>query len=412
MLLTKILNWLKRSKSEMHTNDYIYQRKDLPASISKLGMGLLALGVVLGVVAFFVDHSRAVFNYLIAFTFLISIGVGALFLIALDYTSGADWSVPIRRVVEFFAAIIPILAVLVIPLLFNVGELFHWSHPEAVAEDKILQGKSSYLNVTFFIVRVFALIGIWSLFYFFIVKNSKKQDTTRDQKLTTKNLRLSAIFIPIFAVTITISAIDWLMSIEPHWFSTMIGVYFFSGVVIAALAAVTLTTVLLKENGYLHPALTNDHLYSLGALLFAFINFWGYIAFSQYMLIWYADLPEETFWFMQRWEGSWSIFSIGLIIIHFVVPYIALVSQPSKMNPKTLKFISVWLLFAHLYDLFWFVMPEVNELSAGYSFSWIDLVFPIAVVGIIILVFNMKAKKENLIPIGDPKLQRGLDFHL
>ncbi|MCZ7613256.1 MAG: hypothetical protein M5T52_06900 [Ignavibacteriaceae bacterium] len=159
--------------------------------------------------------------------FLISIGVGALFLIALDYTSGADWSVPIRRVVEFFAAIIPILAVLVIPLLFNVGELFHWSHPEAVAEDKILQGKSSYLNVTFFIVRVFALIGIWSLFYFFIVKNSKKQDTTRDQKLTTKNLRLSAIFIPIFAVTITISAIDWLMSIEPHWFSTMIGVYFF-----------------------------------------------------------------------------------------------------------------------------------------------------------------------------------------
>lgn len=130
------------------------------------------------------------------------------------------------------------------------------------------------------------------------------------------------------------------------------------------------------------------------------------------MLIWYADLPEETFWFMQRWEGSWSIFSIGLIIIHFVVPYIALVSQPSKMNPKTLKFISVWLLFAHLYDLFWFVMPEVNELSAGYSFSWIDLVFPIAVVGIIILVFNMKAKKENLIPIGDPKLQRGLDFHL
>ncbi|GIK60471.1 MAG: membrane protein [Ignavibacteriaceae bacterium] len=396
----------------MHTNDYIYQRKDLPASISKLGMGLLALGVVLGVVAFFVDHSRAVFNYLIAFTFLISIGVGALFLIALDYTSGADWSVPIRRVVEFFAAIIPILAVLVIPLLFNVGELFHWSHPEAVAEDKILQGKSSYLNVTFFIVRVFALIGIWSLFYFFIVKNSKKQDTTRDQKLTTKNLRLSAIFIPIFAVTITISAIDWLMSIEPHWFSTMIGVYFFSGVVIAALAAVTLTTVLLKENGYLHPALTNDHLYSLGALLFAFINFWGYIAFSQYMLIWYADLPEETFWFMQRWEGSWSIFSIGLILIHFVVPYIALVSQPSKMNPKTLKFISVWLLFAHLYDLFWFVMPEVNELSAGYSFSWIDLVFPIAVVGIIILVFNMKAKKENLIPIGDPKLQRGLDFHL
>jgi hypothetical protein len=396
----------------MHTNDFTYQRKDLPSSISKIGMTLLSVGVILGVAAFFVDHSRAVYNYLIAFTFMISVGVGALFLIALEYIVGADWSVPIRRVVEFFAATIPLLAILVIPLLLNVGELFHWSHPEAVAEDKILNAKAPYLNVTFFIVRVFVLIGLWSLFYFFFVRNSKKQDTSKDQKLTTINIRLSAIFIPSFALTITISAIDWLMSVEPHWFSTIIGVYFFAGTVIAALAAVTLATVLLKENGYLHPAMTNDHLYSLGALMFAFVNFWGYIAFSQYMLIWYADLPEETFWFMQKWEGSWAIFSIGLIIIKFLVPYIVLVSQPSKMDPKKLKFIAVWLLFAHFYDLFWFVMPEIEQLSGGYSFSWIDLVFPIAAVGLIILVFNMKAKKENLIPIGDPKLQRGLDFHL
>ena len=396
----------------MHSNEFKYQRKDLPSSVSKIGMTLLIVGVILGVAAFFVDHSRAVYNYLIAFTFMISIGVGALFLIALEYIVGADWSVPIRRVVEFFAATIPLLALLVIPLLFNIGELFHWSHPEAIAEDKILNAKAPYLNISFFIIRVFVLIGLWSLFYFFFVKNSKKQDTTRDQKLTTINIRLSAVFIPIFAFTITISAIDWLMSIEPHWFSTIIGVYFFAGTVIAALAAVTLATVLLKENGYLHPAMTNDHLYSLGALLFAFVNFWGYIAFSQYMLIWYADLPEETFWFMQKWEGSWAIFSVGLIIVKFLVPYIVLVSQPSKMDPKKLKFISVWLLFAQLYDLFWFVMPEMEELSGGYSFSWIDLVFPIAAVGLIILVFNMKAKKENLIPIGDPKLQRGLDFHL
>ncbi|MCU0406997.1 MAG: quinol:cytochrome C oxidoreductase, partial [Ignavibacteriaceae bacterium] len=213
----------------MHTNEFTYQRKDLPSSISKIGMTLLILGVILGVVAFFVDHTRAVYNYLIAFTFMISIGVGALFLIALEYIVGADWSVPIRRVVEFFAAIIPLLALLVIPLLLNVGELFHWSHPEAVAEDKILNAKAPYLNVSFFIIRVFVLIGLWSLFYFFFVRNSKKQDTTKDQKLTTINIRLSAIFIPIFAFTLTISAVDWLMSIEPHWFSTIIGVYFFAG---------------------------------------------------------------------------------------------------------------------------------------------------------------------------------------
>ena len=205
----------------MDKSEMTYQKKDLPASISKIGMALLALGVILGVAAFFVDHSRAVFNYLIAFTFMISIGVGALFLIALEYIAGADWSVPIRRVVEFFAAIIPLLAILVIPLLFNMGELFHWSHAEAVADDEILQGKAPYLNVPFFIIRVFVLIGLWSLFYFFFIRNSKKQDTTKDQKLTTINIRLSAVFIPLFAITISVAAIDWLMSVEPHWFSTI-----------------------------------------------------------------------------------------------------------------------------------------------------------------------------------------------
>jgi hypothetical protein len=396
----------------MYSSEITYQRKDLPASISKIGMILLVIGVVLGVLAFLVDHSRALFNYLVAFTFMISIGVGALFLIALEYAAGADWSVPIRRVVEFFAAVVPLLAILVIPLLLNMHDLFHWSHQEAVAKDSVLESKAPYLNVPFFIIRVFVLIGIWTLFYFFFTKNSKKQDATKNQKLTTINIRLSAIFIPVFGITISIAAIDWLMSVEPHWFSTIFGVYFFAGSVVAALAAVTLATVLLKERGYLHPSMTNDHLFSLGALLFAFVNFWGYIAFSQFMLIWYADLPEETFWFIQKWQGSWAIFSIGLIIIQFLVPYIALVSQPSKMNPKTLKFISVWLLFAHLFDLFWLVMPEMEQMSSGYYFSWIDLTFPIGIFGILLLVFSMKVKKENLIPIGDPKLQKGLDFHL
>jgi hypothetical protein len=274
----------------MQSGELTYQKKDLPSSISKIGWILLIVGVVLGMVAFFADHSRAVYNYLVAYAFMISIGLGALFLVALEYVAGADWSVPFRRIVEFFAATIPLLAILVIPLLFNVSDLFHWSHAEVVAKDKVLQGKAPYLNIPFFIIRVFVLIAIWSLFYFLFIRNSKKQDASKEQKLTTKNIRLSAIFIPVFALTITITSVDWLMSVAPHWFSTIFGVYFFSGTVVAALAAVTLATVLLKENGYLHPGITNDHLYSLGALLFAFVNFWGYIAFSQFMLIYLKRL--------------------------------------------------------------------------------------------------------------------------
>lgn len=330
----------------------------------------------------------------------------------MEYATGAIWSVPFRRVTEFFAAIIPLLLILVIPLLFNMHNLFHWTHEEVVAGDKILQGKAPYLNVSFFVIRAFVIIGIWSLFYFFLTRNSLKQDSSGDQKLTGKNIKLSTVFIVIFAITISITSFDWLMSVEPHWFSSIFGIYYFSGTVVAALAAVTLAVVLLKEKGYLPEKITSDHLYSLGALMFVFVNFWAYIAFSQYLIIWYADLPEETFWFLQKWEGSWAIFSILLIVIQFLVPFVALLSKPAKMNPKRLKFIAIWLLFAHLFDLYWLVMPQMPGLEGGYVFSWIDFVFPIATVGFVILIFAMKAKKENLIPVGDPKLERGLDFHL
>jgi hypothetical protein len=392
--------------------DFKFEKKELPAGLSKLGYTLLAIGVVLGAIAFFVDHSRALFNYLVSFMMVLSIGLGCLFLIALEYVAGADWSTPFRRIPEFFAGLLPVLLILVVPLLIGNHTLFHWTHTEAVADDKILAGKAPYLNFTFFLIRTFVFLGIWVLFYFGFIKNSQKQDDSKDQKLTTKNIRLGAIFIPVFALSITFAAVDWLMSLEPHWFSTIFGVYYFSGTVISALAAVTLAVVLLKERGFFDPWITNDHLYSLGALMFAFVNFWAYIAFSQYLLIWYADLPEETFWFLTRWEGAWAVFSIMLIIIHFIVPYAVLLSQPAKMDPKKLKFIAIWLLFAHLFDIFWLVMPNMESLKSGYVFSWIDLVFPIAATGLVILVFNFTAKKANHIPIGDPKLKRGIGFHL
>ncbi|MCU0342689.1 MAG: quinol:cytochrome C oxidoreductase [Ignavibacterium sp.] len=396
----------------MSQTDFHYQKKDLPAGLSKTGVILLVVGIILSLLAFFVDRERAIFNYLVTYMMIVSIGLGSLFLIALEYIAGADWSTPIRRIPEFFAGLLPLLFILVIPLLVFHHDLFHWAHEEAVAEDKILQGKAPYLNITFFVIRTFVFIGLWSLFYWVMTRNSRKQDQSKDQKLTTRNIRLAAIFIPVFALSITFTAIDFMMSLEPHWFSTIFGVYFFSGTVVAALAAITFVIVKLKEKDYFSPWMNDDHLFSLGALLFAFINFWAYIAFSQFLLIWYADLPEETFWFLTRWEGSWVFFSIGLIVIHFLVPYFALLTQPSKMNPKRLKFIAVWLLFAHLFDLFWLIMPNMGSMKTGYTFSWIDLVFPIAGIGIVILVFNYKTKKDNLIPIGDPKLKRGIDFHL
>jgi len=392
----------------MLQNNSEYQKKNLPKRLSQLGWFLFGAGLFLGVIGFFTDQHRAILNYLMAYMFILSIGIGSLLLVALEYVGGADWSVPIRRVVEFLSSIIIFLPILVLPLVFSIHDIFHWAHKDVVSADQILKGKSSYLNETFFIIRVFAVLAIWGIFYFLMIRNSNAQDKSYDQTLTKRNIILSAIFIPFFAVTITITAVDWLMSLEPHWFSTIFGVYFFSSSVVASLAAITLFVVILKEKGFMHPKLIDDHLFSLGALQFAFINFWAYIAFSQYLLVWYANLPEENFWFIHRWQNGWQYLSILLIITHFIVPYAALLSQPSKMDPERLKFISVWILFAHFIDLYWLIMPNVE----GYYFSWIDIVVPLIAVGVIILVFNYRAKKSNLVPIGDPKLQKGLDFRV
>jgi hypothetical protein len=392
----------------MLQNNIGYQKKDLPKKLSQIGWLLFGAGLILGIIGFFTDQHRAILNYLMAYMFILSIGIGSLLLIALEYVGGADWSVPIRRVVEFLSSIIIFLPILVLPLIFSIHDIFHWAHKDVVVTDAILKGKSPYLNETFFIIRVFAVLAIWGLFYFLLIRNSNEQDKSRDQSLTKKNIILSAIFIPVFAITITITAVDWLMSLEPHWFSTIFGVYFFASSVVASLAAITLFVVFLKEKGYMHPKLVDDHLFSLGALQFAFINFWAYIAFSQYLLIWYANLPEENFWFLHRWQNGWQYLSILLIITHFIIPYAALLSQPSKMDPKRLKFVSIWILFAHFIDLYWLVMPNMK----GYYFSWIDIVVPLIAVGVIILVFNYRAKKSNLVPIGDPKLQKGLDFRV
>jgi hypothetical protein len=392
----------------MSTSSIEYNKKELPSKIQTVGFGLLILGLVIVILGYIFEPTRSAYNNIVGLTFLISIGVGSLFLVALEYVTGAVWSTPFRRVIEFLSTNIYFIPILAIPLLLNIDNIFSWTHPAPA--DKMLQAKAPYLNESFFIIRVAVFWIIWLGFYYFIAKNSVKQDEDKNQAHTTNNLKLSAIFMPVFAITISFAAIDWLMSLQPTWFSTIFGVYYFSGTVLAALAAGTIFIVLLNEKGYFVEGLKSHHYYSLGALLFAFINFWAYIAFSQYLLIWYGNLPEETQWFLLRWNGNWKIISIGLVFVHFIIPYFGLLSQPSKMNPRRLLVMSGWILFAHYYDLYWMAMPSYDKMGIG--FGWIELGFPILIAGLIILVFNYKAKWQNLVPIGDPKLKRGIDFRL
>ena len=387
----------------------VYEKKELPAKVQKIGFLLTGIGLLLVGVSYARDPAREAFNNIIGLMFFGSIAIGALVLVALEYLSGAVWSTPFRRVSEFIASSLPLMLLFAIPLFFMMHTLFHWTHTEIVEADPILSGKTPYLNIPFFIGRTIFVVALFYVFYLVFVKNSMKQDKTKDQKLTKTNVKLSAVFMFFAGIGITVLAVDWMMSLEPHWFSTIFGIYFISATLLAGLAATTFTAVSLNEGGYLVKGLTTDHYYSFGALLFAITNFWAYIAFSQFLLIWYANIPEETFWFIARWEGGWGFVSVLLMIARFAIPYAALLSQPSKCDPKNLQRVSIFILFAHFIDLYWLVMPTFSKTIV---FGFYEMGFPVLSIGILILVFYAQARKKNLAPIGDPKLQRGIDFHL
>lgn len=384
-------------------------KKQLPDSLSKKGMIMLLAGAVILAASFVFTPERAFFDYLWIYLFLVSIGVGSLALVALEYLVGAYWSTPFRRITELLASLTPVLIILAIPLFFGLHDLFHWTHTEVVETDAVLKAKSPYLNIEFFALRTAFCLLLWFLFYTLLTRNSEKQDADGDPVYTKRNVTLSTIFAPLFVITITITAVDWAMSLEPHWFSTMFGVYYFAGTVVAAFSATTIVSVLLKTNGYLDPRIKAGSFYSLGTLIFGFNVFWAYIAFSQFLLIWYADLPEETFWLIHRWEGSWKFVSLALLFIHFIIPFLILIGRNAKTNLGLLKWMAPWMLFAHALDLYWLIFPTFFRGNAGLG--WQELSFPLIVIGLVMVLFKNRADKKNLIAAKDPKLQAGLNFH-
>jgi hypothetical protein len=390
----------------MNSNENEFQKKSLPISVFKIGLVLSLLGLVLVVLAFYSDSTRATFNSLIIFVFLTSLGIGSLFLVALEYLAGAVWSVPFRRVSEFLSAIIFVAPLFAIPVILNITNIFTWTHTEIVSASESLTFKAPYLNEQFFFMRIAAIFLLWFFFYFLLIRNSRKQDISGDQKFTRRNIRVSGIFIPIFAITLSFIAIDWIMSLVPTWASTIFTVYYFAGTFLAAFSAMTYISVRLNEKNLLIEGVDKFQYYSMGAMLFAFINFWAYIAFSQFLLIWYGNLPQETSWFLARWHGGWEYISIGLIIIHFIVPYIALLSESAKSNPNRLKFMALWIIFAHFYDIYWLVIPTYNKC---FLFSWYEISFIIFAIGVVALVFYISSKGRNLVAINDPKLIRSLE---
>jgi hypothetical protein len=358
------------------------------------------------------------FSFLVAFWWGLTIVLGGLFFVTLQHLTRAKWSVAVRRVAEVFASTIPLFAVLslifVIPVLMGNGVEYPWADHAIVEADHNLHKKSWYLNVGFFIGRMIFYFVIWFLFSNMYLRRSVKQDTSGEPNLTLKLWPVSAPGMILFAITISFCAIDLIMSLEPAWFSTIFGVYIFSGAVQAIYSTMALTFLFLQSRGRLTESITPDHYHDLGKMMFAFVVFWAYIAFSQFMLIWYANIPEETFWYIQRTvnaqtgENVWLGLAWFLVVANFGIPFFGLMSRHVKRNRKALAFWAIWLLVMHYLDLYWLIMPAYT--TEEIPWSVMDIANWIGVFGLFVAASAFHARKLNLRPTKDPRLAESLAF--
>ena len=388
-------------------DDKVVLKEPLPFDFSKKNKVTCLVMILVGVLGFiftvFSDASRAWQAYLMAFFLVTSISLSSLFFLALQHLSGAQWSVNIRRLFEALAAFIPYSILFMGLLLIGAPEIYKWLDPKIVAHDALIAHKAPYLNFTFFLVRSVIFFFGWLFFYHRIVSGSLKQDETGDENLIKKLIPYSISFIMFFALSYSLLSVDLVMSLEAHWFSTIFGVYTFSGSMQTMFASVILLMLYISKKGWFNGMVSLDHLHDLGKFLLGFTIFWAYIAYSQYMLIWYANIPEETIFFYHRSEGAWAIVSLSLIVFKFIVPFLLLLPRWAKRTPRYIASVSVLIILSQVLDLFWLIYPNFDEHHIHFSIPEIAALIGFSGV-FVFAVFNFLSK-HSLIPVKDPRIK-------
>lgn len=384
---------------------------ELAAPVMKTSVALALAGFALaGALVFFRGESAERFytSYLTAFIYFLSLSLGALFFVILQHLTHSGWSVVLRRIGEAVAGNLPLMALLSVPVLLGMHHLYHWSDPTVLATDPLLQSKAAYLNPRFFLLRVVIYFAVWGWLSRSFLRSSLEQDASGATALTVKMERLSAPAMVLYAFTQTFAAFDFMMSRDGHWFSTIFGVYFFAGSILCFFAALPVVFFFLQRSGRLSHSVTVEHFHDMGKLTFAFTVFWAYIAFSQYMLIWYANMPEETEWYLRRQDGQWVWVGIVLLFGHFVLPFLALISRHPKRRRGMVVIPAAWLLIIHYVDLYWLVMPESSK--GRVPISLLDLACFLGVGGIFVAALAHRMRRRALVPERDPRIAESLRF--
>ncbi len=394
-------------------------RQELGARGTRLGGAALGLGVVaLGGAAWCGSaendgFARLQHSWLVATFFFLSLSLGGLFFVLIQHVTRAGWSVAVRRVAELVAANTAISALLFAPLVVRVlagdAGLYPWADAQALHDRPELQHKAAFFDARFFAARCILYFAIWFGIGRWLLRRSSEQDRASDAQPTLALERRAAPALVLYALSVNFAAFDLLMTLDPSWYSTIFGVYVFAGSVMAFFAFTVLALRYLQLRGAHAPCVSVEHYHDLGKFLFAFVFFWSYIAFSQFMLIWYADLPEETGWFHLRLNGPWAIVSAVLLLGHFLLPFAGLLSRHAKRRLSVLTFWAAWLLLMHAVDLFWLVQPRAGA-AGGSLVHAVDVLAFVAAGGIWLFALTLLAAGRALVPVGDPRLHESLSF--
>ena len=361
---------------------------------------------VVSLVGLFTNRAQFFQSYLMAYLFVLGATLGCLALAMIHQLSGGAWGVVTRRLLGASTRVLPVLTVLFIPILLGRHYLFVWTHADVVARDEVLQHKQLFLNTPFFIARAALYFAVWNALVYFLNRWSLEQDKTPDPAIARRMQTLSGGGLLAYGLTATFASFDWLMSIDPHWFSTIYGVLLMGGQGLTALAVLIAALTWLSRRPPLDAIVVPVHFHDLGNLMLAFVMLWAYFSFSQYLIIFSGNLPEEITWYVHRLHTGWRFVGLTLVLFHFAIPFLLLLSRRVKRTPDLLMKIALGILAARLIDLFWLIAPEFHK--DGLVVHWLDVTLPLALGALWLGCFVWQLRGRAILPLHDPQFEQAL----